>query len=61
MISQDLLGRYEFRGTTDKGNPSAKFWHVIFNRDSGLYCVAWGSIKHGKFGDKEYTEKEQKS
>ena len=36
----------------------AKFWHVIFNETTRMYMVAWGPIRSGKAGDKEYTEKQ---
>lgn len=51
-----MYGRYEFIGTTDKGNPSEKFWEL---RDvgNGMAVATWGKI--GTVGrETEYGEGE---
>ena len=58
-IPQELLGRYEFHGQTDKGNPSHKFWHVVYSRTEDSYAVKWGStvVRKNIKGEKmDYTE-----
>jgi predicted DNA-binding WGR domain protein len=51
-------GRYEYRGTTNNGNPSRKFWHVIHDKTRGVYVAKWGAIGRGVQGTKEYSRSE---
>ena len=44
MIDENLLGRYEFVGTTDKGNRSAKFWHIVYDKTEQNYIATYGSL-----------------
>jgi hypothetical protein len=60
LITEDLLGRYEYRGLTTKGNPSNKFWHVIFDKRSQSFYVKWGSIINPRQGGEKLNYTEQK-
>lgn len=44
MLSEQILGRYEFIGTTNNGNPSSKFWHIVFNKSTLEYIATYGRI-----------------
>jgi predicted DNA-binding WGR domain protein len=51
-------GRYEYRGSTDKGNASRKFWHIIHDKSRGVFVAKWGAIGRGVQGTKEYSSSE---
>jgi hypothetical protein len=42
MIQENLLGRYEYSGTTANGNRSDKYWHIIFDKTTRQYIAQWG-------------------
>jgi len=52
-----MEGYYKFDGTTDKGNPSFKYWDLT-KLDDDLYEAHWGKVGGRALGYKDYTFEE---
>ena len=57
MVNTKLLGRYEFYGTTDAGNPSEKYWHIVFDKSRQVYIATYAGI--GKTGQEHEYPNDQ--
>ena len=44
MVNANILGRYEFYGSTDKGNSSRKFWHIVYDKTNQNYIATYARI-----------------